>query len=144
MDIEEQYDKIYRYCFFRLRDRSMAEDVTQETFLRWLASDTYRDRDQTLRYLYTVARHLCSDENASVKPEPLSENVPARDGDTVLCMALKTELEGLSDEDRELVMLRFANGVPVNVLAGLYGVSRFTLYRRLRGILKRLRNGLEG
>ena len=30
MDYEEQYDKIYRYCFFKLHDRECAEDVTQE------------------------------------------------------------------------------------------------------------------
>ncbi len=144
MDIEEQYDRIYRYCFFRLRDRSLAEDVTQETFLRWLASDTYRDRGQTLRYLYTVARHLCADENGRARLEPLSDDVPEAGNDPELHVALKAELEELSDEDRELVMLRYANGVPVNVLAGLYNMSRFTLYRRLRGILKRLRDGLEG
>ncbi len=36
VDIEEQYDKIYRYCYFRLRSRQTAEDITQETFLRYL------------------------------------------------------------------------------------------------------------
>ena len=40
LDIEEQYEKIYRYCFYRLRSREQAEDVTQEAFLRWFASDT--------------------------------------------------------------------------------------------------------
>ena len=35
-DVEDQYDKIYRYCYFRLRDRQTAEDVTQGTFLRYL------------------------------------------------------------------------------------------------------------
>ncbi len=48
IDIEEQYDKIYRYCYYRLRDRERAEDVTQETFLRWFASDTYRSNTSTL------------------------------------------------------------------------------------------------
>jgi len=32
-DTEEQYDKIYRYCYFKLHSRELAEDVTQETFL---------------------------------------------------------------------------------------------------------------
>ena len=36
LDIEEQYEKIYRYCFYRLRNREQAEDITQETFLRWV------------------------------------------------------------------------------------------------------------
>ena len=33
LDIEEQYDKIYRYCYYRLRNREQAEDITQETSL---------------------------------------------------------------------------------------------------------------
>lgn len=32
MDLEEQYDKIYRYCYFKLHHQQMAEDITQETF----------------------------------------------------------------------------------------------------------------
>ena len=33
-EIEEQYDKIYRYCYFKLQKREIAEDITQETFTR--------------------------------------------------------------------------------------------------------------
>ncbi len=144
LDIEEQYDRIYRYCYFRLRDRHRAEDVTQETFLRWLSSDTYRDTGQTLRYLYTIARNLCIDEGRRPSAEPLPENLPAEADDPLLSIALRSELDGLSPEDRELLLLRVVNEVPVGVLRGLYGVSRFALYRRLRGILKRLRERLEG
>ena len=35
-DLEEQYDKIYRYCYYRVKDAHLAEDLTQETFLRCL------------------------------------------------------------------------------------------------------------
>ena len=35
MDIEEQYDKIYRYCYFKMYDDQIAQDITQETFLRF-------------------------------------------------------------------------------------------------------------
>ncbi len=38
MDLEEQYDKIYRYCYFKVRRRETAEDITQETFLRFFES----------------------------------------------------------------------------------------------------------
>lgn len=42
MDLEEQYDKIYRYCYFKVHQRETAEDITQETFLRFLdSSDDY-------------------------------------------------------------------------------------------------------
>lgn len=144
LDIEEQYERIYRYCYFRLRDQHRAEDVTQETFLRWLSSDTYRDTEQTLRYLYTIARNLCIDEGRRPSAESLPENLPAEPDDPLLSQALRSELDGLPPEDRELVLLRVVNEVPVGVLCRLYGVSRFALHRRLRGILKRLRERLEG
>ena len=32
MNLEDQYDKIYRYLYFHLHDRHTAEDLTQESF----------------------------------------------------------------------------------------------------------------
>ena len=143
IDIEEQYDKIYRYCYYRLRDRERAEDVTQETFLRWFASDTYRNRDQLLQYLYTVARNLCIDEFRRPVPQPVPEDLPCGGDDPLLSIALRSELDKLSPEDRELVLLRCVTEVPMAVLCKLYGVSRFALRRRLNGILSALRDALE-
>lgn len=62
MDLEEQYDKIYRYCYFKVHSRETAEDITQETFLRFFESRNYEDTGKPLHYLYTVARNLCIDE----------------------------------------------------------------------------------
>ena len=143
IDIEEQYEKIYRYCYYRLRDRERAEDVTQETFLRWFASDTYRNRDQLLQYLYTIARHLCVDECRRPAVLPLPEDLHGEENDPLLSIALRGELDRLSPEDRELVLLRCVNEVPMAVLSRLYGQSRFALRRRLNGILKTLRDALE-
>lgn len=36
MDIEEQYNRIYRYCYMKTRDHHTSEDLTQETFLHFL------------------------------------------------------------------------------------------------------------
>ena len=143
IDIEKQYEKIYRYCYYRLQNRERAEDVTQETFLRWFASDTYRNRDQLLQYLYTIARTLCIDEYRRPACQSVPEDLPGDKGDPLLSIALRTELDKLSPEDRELVLLRFVNGEPMAVLCKLYGVSRFALRRRLNNILSTLRAALE-
>lgn len=34
--LEEEYDRLYRYCYYRVKDRYLAEDLTQEAFLRYL------------------------------------------------------------------------------------------------------------
>jgi len=143
LDIEEQYEKIYRYCFYRLHDREQAEDVTQETFLRWFANDTYRDTNRVLQYLYTIARNLCTDEYRRQRPVPFPEDIHQQEVDPLLSIALRTELDKLNAEDRELVLLRYVNKVPVGVLCKLYGQSRFSLYRRSKHILKTLQNALE-
>ena len=49
LDINEQYDKIYRYCFLRVRHKETAEDLTQETFLRYLEHPQYHSEDKTLQ-----------------------------------------------------------------------------------------------
>lgn len=144
LDLDDQYDKIYRYCFYRLHNRELAEDVTQETFLRWFASDSYRDRSQVLQYLYTIARNLCTDEFRRQRPEPFPEDTPQHVADPLLSIALREELDRLNAQDRELILLRYVNEVPVNVLCKLYGQSRFSLYRRMKHILNRLRDALDG
>lgn len=140
MELEEQYDHIYRYCYFRLRDADKAEDITQETFLRYLESDSYRDIGRPLAFLYTVARNLCIDEMRSRKMESLPEDLPGENQeDSVLdSIMLSQALHELDSRERELVLLRYVNGVPVTDLAKLYAKSRFALYREIKQILKKL------
>lgn len=145
IDIEEQYDKIYRYCYFKLHNRETAEDITQETFLRFLESGSYRDTGQVLQYLYTIARNLCIDEYRKPRPQALSG------GEEAICpqerlltsLALYTALSELEQEDRELLLLRYANGVPASVIGGMYSLSRFGVYRRLSKILRKLQKKLK-
>ena len=58
-NIEEQYDKIYRYCYYKVKNRDLAEDITQETFLRGIEA---QGRGVDIRYLYRIAPNLCIDE----------------------------------------------------------------------------------
>lgn len=62
IDVEEQYDKIYRYCYFKLHNRQNAEDITQETFLRYFQRYDHVTGGEALKCLYTIARNLCIDE----------------------------------------------------------------------------------
>ena len=48
---------------------------------------------------------------------------------------LKQALGKLSEEDREIILLRYVNEVPVNVIAKLHNISRFALNRRINRIL---------
>lgn len=145
LDLKEQYDKIYRYCYLRVRSREIAEDLTQETFLRYIEHPQYHSSGKTLQLLYTIAGNLCSDEFRRKKPEELGEEPLSNENveKTVLeSRALSDALKNLSDEDREMIMLRYINEVPVNVIADIYNISRFAVNRRIKVILNCLRNEL--
>ncbi|MEG1687360.1 MAG: hypothetical protein RR185_02265 [Angelakisella sp.] len=43
-ELEDQYDKIYRYCCLRVSNPQLAEDLTQETFLKYFSQNTYLSR----------------------------------------------------------------------------------------------------
>ena len=145
MNLEDQYDRIYKYLYFRLHDKHAAEDLTQEAFLRFLGSRTYRDEDRQLQYLYTIARNLCSQYyRDSVITYSLEENDSLPEGEgfepTLLQqISLRDALEKLSPEEREMLFLRYVNDVPVPVISGLYKISRFVVYRKLKWILKKMR-----
>ncbi len=144
MDFESQYDKIYRYCYFKLNNAALAEDITQETFLRFLENGTYKEDGRGLNYLYTIARNLCIDEYRRRVTEELPEELT--DGGVeeaiVESLSMRQALEKLSPLERELVLLRYVNEVPVKVLCDLQECSRFSLNRKLKQILKKLREYL--
>jgi len=76
LDIEEQYDKLYRYCYFKLHHAQTAEDITQESFLRYW--ERYHPMPTTLavKHLYIIAKNLCIDEYRKQPPLPFDETIP--------------------------------------------------------------------
>ncbi|MEG2087518.1 MAG: RNA polymerase sigma factor [Angelakisella sp.] len=68
-ELEDQYDKIYRYCCLRVNNPQLAEDLTQETFLKYFSQNTYLSRGKPLAYLYTIAKNLCIDHYRKAQPQ---------------------------------------------------------------------------
>lgn len=144
MDIENYYDKIYRYICFKVNNKTLAEDLTQETFLRFLKSESKEPE----RYLYTIARNLCIDEFRRIKPVSTEdeEMLVVSEGfeDEILeKQTISGALKKLSEEDREIVILRFVNEEPMGEIAKMFGISRFALTRRLNKAKSLLKEELE-
>ncbi|MDE6520794.1 MAG: sigma-70 family RNA polymerase sigma factor [Ruminococcus sp.] len=145
LDVKEHYDKIYRYCYLRVGNRETAEDLTQETFLRYLKHPKYHNIDKTLQLLYTIAGNLCKDEYNRIKTVEIPENTVSGENieeSVITNYALSEALKKLSPEDREIILLRYVNEVSVNVIAKLYSISRFALNRRINKILAELHKEL--
>lgn len=151
MNIEENYDKIYKYVYYKVHNRELAEDLTQETFLRFLESP-YIEQGKNIHYLYTIARNLCIDEmrkadrNHALQSKDIEEFLPELPSNeapveerVVEEVWLKEILGTLSAEDRELLFLRFVNEESLAILSQMYGISRFALYRRIAKLQKQLK-----
>lgn len=119
--------------------------MTQETFLRFLANDTYRDAGKVLQYLYSIARNLCINEYHRPQAEALPDEMetPFSEDELLSAITLQAALEGLDPEERELLLLRYANEVPVNVICRIFQLSRFAIYRKISRALKKLQSRLE-
>lgn len=140
MDLEEQYDKIYKYCYYKLKNREHAEDITQEVFLRFFENSTYRSAGKRLQYLYTIARNLCIDEYRRKGTEPLEEEpvVNEADDEVIGRLDLKRALERLDEQEREMLLLRYANEVSASVIGELFGISRFKTHRKIQAAVRKL------
>ena len=152
MDIEQQYDKLLRYCYMKLRDRTLAEDITQETFIRFFESKDYHSIGKEMAYLYTIARNLCIDSFRKQKDE-LIEDLPAkiqempesRDKveDIVDRISIEQALDSLTADEREAVVLRFSGELSVEDIAKSMDISRFAVRRRILSALEKLRKEME-
>ncbi|AHI01714.1 sigma-70 family RNA polymerase sigma factor [Kutzneria viridogrisea] len=128
-------DSVYRYVLFRVGDRTLAEDVTSETFLRALrriGSVSYQGRDVGAWFV-TIARNLVLDHVKSsryrleVTTAELDDNreVTAGPEQAVLTEATTSELlrcvGQLNSDQRECIVLRFLQGLSVAETASQMG-----------------------
>ena len=146
MDIEEQYDKIYRYCYFKLYDDQIAQDITQETFLRFCKQGLNLGSDKELPYLYTIAKNLCIDHFRQRTVESLGEiteeMIDDPTEDWISNLTLRMIISTLPEDEQELLFLRYVNEISITTICKITGLSRFAVYRKLSKSLKWLKEKL--
>ena len=147
MDIEEQYDKIYRYCYFKLYDKQLAQDITQEAFLRFYRQGLSFDNGKELPYLYTIAKNLCIDEFRKQTIDSIEELENGATFDPaeewIDTLVLRSVVSRLPSDEQELLFLRYVNELPIISICKITELSRFAVYRRLSKSLKWLKEELK-
>lgn len=148
-DLDELYDKIYRYCYMKTRNPVTAEDITQETFLHFMETSGYQEIGKKLPYLYTIARNLCIDfyrQKEYVSLEDMDEErIPSQSSEDsiILRLSLQQAVMRLLPEEQELIFLRYVNELPMGQISDIMGISRFALYRKLNLCRKKLKTELR-
>jgi RNA polymerase sigma-70 factor (ECF subfamily) len=132
-------DTVYRYVLFRVGDRTLAEDLTSETFvraLRRISSVSYQGRDIGAWFV-TIARNLVLDhvKSSRYRYEVTTAEVVDAPGRTagvasgpeneVIAAATSAELmrcvAKLKPDQQECIMLRFMQGLSVAETAAHMG-----------------------
>ena len=154
-------DRVYGYCFYLLGDHHDAEDATERTFVAALAAiDRYRDEGSTFRaWLFRIAHNQLANAlrarqrhpaaSLDAVPEPLTQADPAG----VLSRAeeargLRHALDRLPDDRRQVVVLRFVDGLSAREIGAVLGRSegavRVLQHRALRELAAMLDGGGRG
>jgi RNA polymerase sigma-70 factor (ECF subfamily) len=159
---------LFNFALRYIRVQSVAEDVVQDAFVRVVqnAAD-FKHEARFTTWLYTIARNLCIDQmrkRALRKHPSLDESKPGEEGDgptlgeqtadsraSVEREATGTELkeriaravEALSEEQREVFLMREVANLPFKEIAEITGVPENTVKSRVRYALERLQQALS-
>jgi RNA polymerase sigma-70 factor (ECF subfamily) len=130
------YPAIFRYISYKVGNQETAEDLTSEVFVRLL--DAVRDRhapQNTLRgWLYSVASHIVADYHRKHyrggQEVALNEGLESdTHGPAELTIkkqtleALNAALGDLTDEQQDVIALRFGYEMPIKEVAEMIGKS---------------------
>lgn len=147
--IQENYDGIYQYCFWKVKSAQDAQDITQEVFYKFISNmETYQERGNVKAFLYTIARNLCinwSRHETKYETIAFTDQIKSEDGYERMIdqIDLEKSIRKLSPPQQELLMLRFSQELSVNEIAKIFHTNRFTIYYELKIALRKLRQAYE-
>jgi RNA polymerase sigma-70 factor (ECF subfamily) len=159
---------VYNFCLRQLRQPNVAEDVTQEVFLKLVQNAAeFKHEARFATWLYTIARNLCIDQLRKAVhrkhpslDEPLrgesdrtlsdlvADHHPKASAEraTASSQVLSTIVEALGslpEEQREVFLLREVANLPFKDIAEVTGVPENTVKSRMRYALDRLKHALS-
>ena len=142
---------IKRFCTLQLRDDALAEDATQDVFVKaWKALGTFRNESSEKTWLIRIALNTCRDYQRTgwfrfmdrrVTPEDLPEvsvDFSFEDG------TVAGEIASLPSRLKAVILLRYYEGMSLRETADALNVSIATVKRRQEKANQILRRNLKG
>jgi len=148
-------DRVYRHIYYRVWNRTDAEDLTQQVFLKaWQAIDRYRKTGSPfIAWLLTISHNLVIDfyrtrkDRAYIEAETLasdSASSPERAAEASLeQQRLWRAVLKLSGDEQQVVIMRFMEGFEFAEIASVLNKKEGNVRVILHRALARLRTILE-
>ncbi|MFO0686120.1 MAG: sigma-70 family RNA polymerase sigma factor [Sandaracinus sp.] len=152
--VEHYADDVYATCRAMLRDRTLAEDLAQETFGRAIvALATFRGESSPRTWLLSIARNGCLDvlrrRNASpiddtseAEPDAHAASVPLALDTMMSREDLERALAPLGETERAIVVLHFGHGVGYPELAQAFSLKEGAVRMRMSRAVEKMRAAL--
>ena len=148
---EEYYDKIARYAYVRIGERTDAEDIAGEVFLKALQSlKSYKERGVPMQaWLFRIAHNLVIDYFRKTKKQqtvPI-DNIQLEANTNPVTMAetnidierMKQAMLQLTEEQREVLRLRFFGGLTSREAGDILKKSDGAVREMQRAAIEKLR-----
>ena len=148
---EEYYDKIARYVYVRIGNRTEAEDIAGEVFLKALESlKSYQERGIPMQaWLFKIAHNLVVDHLRKItkrKTVPIDTVQIETDEDPITIADTNIEFEKvtgamgqLTREQREILRLRFFGGLTSKEVGGILNKNDGAVREMQRSAIEKLR-----
>lgn len=150
--IERYYTDIFRFCLYMVQAEEDAYDITQETFLKFMKYGTSCRHSNLKGYLLTIARNLCfnyfRENKGKLQTSEWEEagSIPCRRDkirDAEASIYLRSLLGELSQEMREVIILRIYEEMKFRDIAQIMGCSISTVKSRFRLGVQHLKKLME-
>jgi RNA polymerase sigma-70 factor (ECF subfamily) len=145
------HQDMYRYAAWLSRDRTVAEDVVQESLLRaWKSLESLRDDAAAKHWLLTIVRRenaryferrrleTVDVDDLTPSQQALLANEPDHELDDV-----REAIFGLDDDYREPLVLQVLMGYSTSEIGELMGLKQGAVLTRLHRARLKLRDGLD-
>ncbi len=159
LGLRDEYKKIYTFCYYKVHSHEVAQDLTQDTFLKYFETTNYLEKGKKLAFLYTIAKNNCNyyfrqskhtlniDDLTNLPSESPNSSISSISSDhSEACetvIAVRSAVATLGEDEQEIVLLRFTCELGINEIANYMQISRFAVYRKLNAIEKKLKNILR-
>lgn len=150
---EDLADPIFRYIYYRVFDREIAKDLTQETFYKvWDYLAKNKEIENMRAFMYRTAHNIVvnsiRDKKPTVSIEELEETIGFEVRDTQQEEALiqtqdiasiLNSFTMLKEQDAELMKLRYIDGLSVEEISSItkYSVSNISV--KIHRLLEKLK-----
>jgi len=151
----EAYDEfsnaIFRYCYYRISDRELAQDLMQDTFAKtWNYICKNGEVENIRAFLYRVAKNLIIDyirKKKSISLDALQESGfdPGKDTtdkmkDIVDGKAILEVVNQLDEKSKEVVIMRFVEDLGPKEIAEILNIKENAVSVRINRAMEKLRS----